>query len=93
MSISFEKMAQGWNQSKRDLFGFQQFLNPLRLTFNTVALVSHNSILSTYMTGLLNLPFQEGKDLFAKLGATYVLGYDWERGDQNWTVKKTIAGV
>lgn len=70
-----------------------QFINPLRLTFNTVAVVSHNSILSTYLTGLLNLPFQEGKDLFAKLGATYVLEYDWERGDQNWTVKKTIAGV
>ena len=63
---------------------------PYRLAHDTIAVVSHNSILSTFMTGLLNLPFDEGKGLFSTLGRVHVLSYDWERGEQNWRIRESL---
>jgi broad specificity phosphatase PhoE len=60
------------------------FLNQFRPFYEHIAVVGHNSILSTILMSLLNLHFDAGKDAFRAAGTCRVLRYDWKRGDQNW---------
>lgn len=60
------------------------FLNQFRPYFDHIAIVGHNSILSTILMSLLNMPFNSGKEAFSGAGTCRVLRYDWTQGDENW---------
>jgi broad specificity phosphatase PhoE len=60
------------------------FLNQFRPFFDHIAVVGHNSILSTMLMSLLNMPFNAGKEAFTRAGTCRVLRYDWTQGDENW---------
>jgi broad specificity phosphatase PhoE len=60
------------------------FLNQFRPFFDHIAVVGHNSILSTILMSLLNMPFSTGKETFNLVGTCRVLRYDWTQGDENW---------
>lgn len=60
------------------------YLNQFRPYFDYIAVVGHNSILSAILMSLLNMPFDEGKEAFNRVGTCRVLHYDWTKGDQNW---------
>ena len=60
------------------------FLYQFSPYFEHVAVVAHNSILSTVLAAVLNLPFDEGKEAFGRAGTCRLLRYDHARGDQNW---------
>ena len=61
------------------------FLNQFRPFYDYIAVVGHNSILSTILMSLLNMPFDEGKNAFSHAGTCRILRYDWTAGDSNWT--------
>jgi broad specificity phosphatase PhoE len=60
------------------------FLNQFRPFFDCIAVVGHNSILTTVLMSFLNMPFEDGKEIFNRAGTCRVLRYDWTLGDQNW---------
>jgi len=70
-----------------------QFMDPYRLVFENIAVISHRSVLATYMSGLFNLPFCKSKDLFTEPGSINVLGRDWERGEEQWGLRESISSL
>lgn len=60
------------------------FLNQFRPYFDRIAVVGHNSILSTILMSLLNMPFGAGKETFNRAGTCRALRYDPAQGDENW---------
>lgn len=66
------------------------FLLPLRPIFDSIALVSHRSILATVVQTLLNKPFQESKALFERAPSCVLLRYDWRAGEKCWSVAETF---
>lgn len=60
------------------------YLNQFRPYFESIAVVGHNSILSTMLMSLLNMPFDMAKESFNHAGQCRILRYDWAEGDQNW---------
>ena len=75
---------EGVETTEQGLVRSLNYLNQFRPHFEHIAIVGHNSILSTIRMSLLNLPFDEGKEAFGSAGTCRVLRYDWEAGDQNW---------
>ena len=60
------------------------FLNQFRPFFDSIAVVGHNSILSTILMSLLNKPFSTGKEAFNRVGTCRALRYDSAQGDEHW---------
>jgi broad specificity phosphatase PhoE len=60
------------------------FLNQFRPYFDYIVVVGHNSILSTMLMSLLNMPYDLGKGAFERVGTCRILRYDWTQGDDNW---------
>lgn len=75
---------QGVETLEQGLVRSLGFLNQFRPYFDNIALVGHNSILSTIFMSLLNMAFGSGKEAFAITGTCRVLRYDWTEGDENW---------
>jgi broad specificity phosphatase PhoE len=75
---------RGVETSEQGLVRSLGFLNQFRPFFDNVAVVAHNSILSTILMSLLNMPFSSGKDAFARTGTCRILRYDISEGDENW---------
>jgi broad specificity phosphatase PhoE len=75
---------QGAETTEQGLVRSIGFLNQFRPFFNYIAIVSHNSILSTILMSLLNMPFNLGKEAFNRAGTCRVLRYDPAQGDVNW---------
>jgi broad specificity phosphatase PhoE len=75
---------QGVETTEQGLVRSIGFINQFRPYFDHVAVVGHNSILSTIFMSLLNLPFDSGKAAFTRAGTCRVLRYDWTQGDENW---------
>ena len=75
---------EGAETTEQGLVRSMNYLNQFRPYFAHIAIVGHNSILSTIRMSLLNMPFDEGKEAFARAGMCRVLRYDWAGGDQNW---------
>jgi broad specificity phosphatase PhoE len=75
---------QGVETTDQGLARSLGFLNQFRPFYDYIAVVGHNSILSTILMSLLNLPFDDGKEAFNAAGACRILRYDWTRGDRNW---------
>ena len=67
------------------------FLNEFRPYFDCIAVVGHNSILSTIRASLLNAPFDSGGQAFSLPGTCRALRYDWGKGDENWTEVSSFA--
>lgn len=60
------------------------FLNQFRPYLDYIAVVGHNSILSTILMSLLNMRFDDGKEAFSSPGTCRILRFDWTQNDQNW---------
>lgn len=75
---------QGVETTEQGLVRSIGFLNQFRPHFDHIAVVGHNSILSTILMSLLNLPFDSGREAFSRAGTCRVLRYDWAQGDENW---------
>jgi broad specificity phosphatase PhoE len=75
---------EGAETADMGLVRSMNYINQFRPYFDYIAVVGHNSILSTMRMSLLNMPFDEGKEAFSHAGTCRVLRYDWEEGDQNW---------
>lgn len=60
------------------------FLNQFRPFFENIAVVGHNSILSTIQMSLLNMPFSAGQQAFNRAGTCRTLRYDPTQGDERW---------
>jgi broad specificity phosphatase PhoE len=75
---------QGVETTEQGLVRSVGFLNQFRPYFDYIAVVGHNSILSTIRLSLLNLPFNEGKEAFSHPGTCRTLRFDWTQNDQNW---------
>jgi broad specificity phosphatase PhoE len=75
---------QGVETTEHGLVRSIGFLNQFRPFFDHIAVVGHNSILSTMLMSLLNMPFGSGKEAFKQTGTCRVLRYDWTQGDENW---------
>lgn len=75
---------EGAETTEQGLVRSMNYLNQFRPYFEYIAIVGHNSILSTIRMSLLNIPFDEGKEAFARAGMCRVLRYDLAEGDQNW---------
>lgn len=75
---------QGVETTDQGLARSLGFLNQFRPFYDHIAIIGHNSILSTILTSLLNMPFDEGKEAFNAPGTCRILRYDWTGGDQNW---------
>ena len=75
---------QGVETTEQGLVRSLGFLNQFRPFYDYIAVVGHNSILSTIFMSLLNMPFDEGREAFNAPGTCRILRYDWTRGDKNW---------
>lgn len=75
---------QGVETTEQGLVRSIGFLNQFRPYFDHIAVVGHNSILSTILMSILNIPFAVGREAFERPGMCRVLRYDWTRGEQNW---------
>lgn len=75
---------QGAETLEQGLVRSLGFINQFRPYFDNIAVVGHNSILSTILMSLLNMPFRSGKEAFAIAGTCRVLRYDWTQGDEHW---------
>ncbi len=75
---------QGVETTEQGLVRSIGFLNQFRPFFDHIAVVGHNSILSTILMSLLNMPFSAGKEAFKRVGTCRTLRYDWAQGDENW---------
>jgi len=75
---------QGAESIEQGLVRSFGFLNQFRPFFEHIAVVGHNSILSTILMSLLNMPFDIGKEAFISPGTCRVFRYDWTLGDLNW---------
>jgi broad specificity phosphatase PhoE len=75
---------QGVETTEQGLVRSIGFLNQFRPFYDYIAVVGHNSILSTILMSLLNMPFDEGKNAFNHAGTCRILRYDRTVGDSNW---------
>jgi broad specificity phosphatase PhoE len=75
---------QGVENTEQGLVRSIGFLNQFRPFFDHIAVISHNSILSTILMSLLNMPFGAGKEAFNCAGTCRIVRYDWRQGDENW---------
>ena len=75
---------QGVETTEQGLVRSIGFLNQFRPYFDYIAVVGHNSILSTILMSLLNMPFGDGKEAFRHSGTCRTLRFDWTQNDQNW---------
>jgi len=75
---------QGVETTEQGLVRSIGFLNQFRPFFDHIAVVGHNSILSTILMSLLNMPFSSGKEAFNRAGTCRILRYDWTQGDESW---------
>jgi broad specificity phosphatase PhoE len=75
---------QGVETIEQGLVRSLGFLNQFRPFFGCIAVVGHNSILSTLLTSFLNMPFEAGRNSFENAGTCRFLRYDWTIGDAQW---------
>lgn len=75
---------QGVETTEQGLVRSVGFLNQFRPYFDYIAVVGHNSMLSTIRMSLLNMPFDDGKEAFSHAGTCRTLRFDWTQNDQNW---------
>ncbi len=75
---------QGVETTEQGLVRSIGFLNQFRPYFDYITVVGHNSILSTILMSLLNMPFDKGKEAFSLAGTCRIIRYDWTQDDQNW---------
>lgn len=54
--------------------------------FQSIMIVSHNSINTDILQTVLNLDYDESRGLFKHYGDTVVLRYDNSLGDKNWRI-------
>jgi broad specificity phosphatase PhoE len=76
--------GRGVESSEQGLARSLGFLLQFSPYYEHIAVVAHNSILSTLRMSVLNLPFSESREAFPVPGTCYILRYDASQGDQNW---------
>ena len=54
--------------------------------YEEIMIVGHSSINKSILQSLLNITFDEAKELFNNCGEVKVIRYDWKVGDNNWRV-------
>ena len=54
--------------------------------WENILLVAHGGINRTILRALLNLKYEKSEEYFRKFGETHVLRYDWEKGDNCWSI-------
>jgi broad specificity phosphatase PhoE len=74
----------GVESTEQGLVRSMGYLNQFRPYFEYIAVVGHNSILSTMLMSLLNMLFEMAKESFNHAGQCRIFRYDWTEGDQNW---------
>lgn len=59
--------------------------------FDNILIVAHSSINQTIVHSLLNLEYDQSLSSFKNFGETYILRYDYKKGDNNWRIIETFS--
>ena len=54
--------------------------------YEEIMIVGHSSINKSILQSLLNITYDEAKQLFNSYGEVKVIRYDWKAGDNNWRI-------
>jgi len=67
------------------------FLFQFRPYYDCIAVVGHDGILRTLLMDFLRIPFEDLGKYFKEPGESYMLRFDWAKGDKTWKIIDTFA--